>query len=52
MDLIVEHRAGSKVGHADALSHHVDVTYGGTLSRDVLRAQAKDEFCDKQTPVN
>ena len=35
LDFIVEHRAGSKIGHVDALSRHVGaVTHKGTLSKE------------------
>jgi len=38
--------------HLDALSRHVGaVVQGGTLEKeDVLREQAKDTFCLKQSP--
>jgi len=49
---MVEHRAGTKIAHVDAFSHHVGTTVqGGTLDKeDVLREQAKDAFCLKQKP--
>ena len=43
----VEHRAGSKIGHVDALSRHVGaVIHKGTLNKEnVLSEQKKDAFC-------
>ena len=53
MDFAVEHRAGSKIGHADALSRHVGaVMHEDILDRNnILREQAKDT-CTKQKPGN
>jgi len=52
LDFVVEYRAGKKMAHVDALSRHVGtVVQGGTLEEeDVLREQAKDTFCLKQSP--
>jgi len=52
LDFVVQHRAGKKMAHVDALSLHVGViVQGGTLEKeDVLREQAKDAFCLKQSP--
>jgi hypothetical protein len=52
LDIDVEHRAGKRMGHVDALSRHVgSVTQGNALGRDnVLEEQRKDTFCTKQTP--
>ena len=52
LDFVVEHRAGKKMAHVDALSRHVGtVVQGGTLGKEyVLREQAKDTFCLKQSP--
>jgi len=49
---VVEHRAGTKIAHVDALSRHVGtIVQGGTLDKeDVFREQAKDVFCLKQNP--
>ena len=48
----MEHRPGSKMGHVDALSRHVGtVIQGNPLDKEnVLREQAKDAFCTKQSP--
>ena len=50
MDFAVEHRAGSKIGHADALSRHVGaVMHEDILDRNnIFREQAKYTFCTKQ----
>ena len=47
LDFVVEHRAGTKMAHVDALSHHVGtLVQGGTLEKnDILREEAKDAFC-------
>jgi len=47
LDFIVEHRAGKKIPHLDALSRHVgSVLNDKNLSREVVRdEQAKDKFC-------
>ena len=52
LDFVVEHRAGSKIGHADALSRHVGtVTLASTLGKDsIRREQNRDEFCTKTNP--
>ena len=52
LDFAVEHRAGKKIAHVDAFSLHVGtVVQGGTLEKeDVLREEAKDTFCLKQSP--
>jgi len=49
---MVEHTAGSKMGHVDELSRHDgSVAHGNALDReDVLREQVKDAFCNKQAP--
>ena len=54
MDFSVEHRAGSKIGHVDALSRHVGaIMHEDILDRNnILREQAKDTFCTKQKPGN
>jgi transposase InsO family protein len=48
----VEHRAGTKMAHVDALSRHVGtIAQGGTLEKEnVLHEQGKDDFCRKQNP--
>ena len=52
LDFVVEHRAGSKIGHVDALSRHVGaITHPNSLSKEVvLREQKADTFCCKQNP--
>jgi hypothetical protein len=41
----LEHRAGSKIGHVDALSRHVGAVMDGLPSKDmVLREQRNDSF--------
>jgi hypothetical protein len=47
LDFTVEHRAGSKIPHVDALIRHIDtVLHSGGLSREVLlREQDSDKFC-------
>ena len=52
LDFIVEHRAGSKIGHVDALSRNVGtITHPNSLSKeDVLRERKADTFCCKQNP--
>jgi len=49
---VVEHRAGIKMDHVDDLGHYVGtILQGGTLDKEnVLREQAKEAFCHKQTP--
>jgi hypothetical protein len=50
IEFVVEHRAGSKVGHVNALSRHVGaILQEGILDRkNILQEQAKDAFCTKQ----
>ena len=52
LDFVVEHRAGSKIGHVDALSRHVGaITNPDPLSRENIRQeQSKDVFCRRQNP--
>ena len=52
LDFVIEHRAGRKMAHVDALSRHVGTTVqaGALEKEDVLREQAKDAFCLKQSP--
>jgi len=54
LGFIVQHRAGSKIGHVDALSRHVGaVMHEGPLRKEnILREQADDTFCVKQNPGN
>jgi len=49
---MVEHRAGSKIGHVDALSRHVGaILQEGIMDRkNIFQEQAKDAFCTKQSP--
>ena len=52
LDFVVEHGAGSKIGHADALSPHVGaILQEGILDKkNILQEQAKDTFSTKQSP--
>ena len=52
LDFVVEHRAGSKIGHVDALSRHVGaILQEGILDRkNIFQEQTKDAFCTKQNP--
>ena len=47
LDFTVEHRAGKKFPHVDALSRHVGTVLNDkNLRREVVRdEQAKDKFC-------
>jgi len=49
---VVEHRAGTKMTHVDALSRHVGtIAQGCTLEKEnVLHEQGKDDFCRRQSP--
>jgi hypothetical protein len=51
-DFVVKHRAGSKIGHADALSRHVGTILDyEIISKDkILAEQKKDSFCTNQRP--
>jgi len=51
LDFVVEHRAGSKISHVDALSRHVGtIAHTNSLSKEVvLREQKADTFCRKRT---
>jgi hypothetical protein len=46
VDFVIEHKAGSKIGHVDALSRHAGaVIDGGSLDKEImLHKQAKYEF--------
>ena len=52
LDFSVEHRAGSRIAHVDALSRHVGaVLHRSSLSREnILNEQSKDAFCIEQSP--
>jgi len=52
MDFTVEHKAGAKIAHVEALSRHVGVVMNGvSLTREaILQEQASDEFCKNQRP--
>jgi len=52
LDFVVEHRAGSKIGHVDALTRHVGaITNPDPPSRESIRQeQSKDVFCRRQNP--
>ena len=47
-DFEIEHRAGTKIRHVDALSRHVNaVSTDQTLSKELIRAeQESDQFCN------
>ena len=51
-DLVVEHKAGSKIGHVDAMSPHVSaVMEEGILHKErILQEQKKEAFCNEQKP--
>ena len=52
LDFVVEHRPGTKIAHADALSRHVGtVMLSSCLDKStILQGQKKDAFCMKQAP--
>ena len=52
LDVVVEHRAGSKIGHVGALSRQVGtIKHPNSLSKEVvLREQKADTFSRKQIP--
>jgi hypothetical protein len=52
LDFVVQHRPGSKIGHADALSRHVGaVMLDDSLDKENIKCeQENDEFCVKQNP--
>ena len=51
LDFVVEHRPGSRIKHADALSHVCANKREELLSREkILKEQRRDEFCAKQEP--
>ena len=52
LDFIVEHRAGTKIPHLDALSRHVGTISSATqLSpKEILDQQRKDQFCKGLKP--
>jgi len=52
LDFVVEHRAGSKISHVDALSRHVGtIAHPNNMRKEVVfREQKADTFCRKQTP--
>ena len=52
LDFVFEHRAGSKIGHVDALSRRVGaITNPDPLNREsILQEQNKDVFCRRQNP--
>jgi hypothetical protein len=54
LDFVVEHKAGSKIGHVDALSRHVvTVSNPGRLSKENFsREQKADVFCCKRNPTS
>jgi len=53
LDFVVQHRAGSEIGHVDALSRHVGTTTNpNPLSRkSIWQEQSKNAFCRRQNPV-
>jgi len=45
LDFVVKHRAGSKIGHVDALSRHVGaITNPDPLSRENVQQEQKRRF--------
>jgi len=52
IEFVVEHRAGSKISHVDALSRHVSaILQEGIMDmKNIFQEQAKDAFCTKQSP--
>jgi len=52
LDFVVEHRAGSRIGHVDAVSRHVGaITNPDPLSRkSVQQEQRNDAFCRRENP--
>ena len=52
LDFVVEHKPGSKIGHVDALSHHVGAVMhdNGLDKESILSKQKKVEFYTKQEP--
>jgi len=52
LDFTVQHRAGKKIPHVDALSHHVGaILHDKNLRREVVHdEQAKDKFCQSLNP--
>ena len=52
LDFVVEHRAGYKIGHVDALSRHVGAILEERIldRKNISQEQAKDAFCTKQSP--
>jgi hypothetical protein len=51
LDFTVEHRAGKKIPHVDALSRHVGAVLDDkNLRGEVRDAQAKDKFCQRVKP--
>jgi len=51
-DFVIEHKAGTKIRHVDALSRHVGaVLEDGLPSKEkILAEQRKDPFCNAQKP--
>ena len=54
MDFAVEHGAGYKIGHVDALSRHVGAVMEEVIvyRNIILRDQAKETSCTKRKPGN
>jgi hypothetical protein len=51
LDFTVEHRAGSRIAHVDALSRHVGAgLHQSSLNRENILREHKDAFCTKQSP--
>ena len=52
LDFVVEHRAGSKISHVDALSRHVStITHQNSLEKEnILQEQKADAFGCTQNP--
>ena len=52
LDFVVEHRAGSKIGHVDALSRHVGaITHPNSLSNEVVLREQKADIVVNKSPV-
>jgi hypothetical protein len=54
LDFLVEHRAGCKIGHVDALSRHLGtITHTSSLEKErILQEQRADAVCRAQRPGN
>jgi transposase InsO family protein len=52
LDFDVQHRPGTKIPHADALSRHVGIVMDDGIpdKAAILREQSQDAFCNSRTP--